>query len=231
MEVLLVGTLLHGCVQMVSTWLDLKSLLASLAGLPLATAFIARSRVRSKRPLWVQNLSLQSLSTLVRGPLILHDIWLRRPMIFQVAQGGKTIDLYKDYGEKIRSLITGTEKPDESPTDALARNRRVSALNTRITRKLFNEVILPHWRNTPLVDKLEWIEHREDGSERAPAGQVGISGDPGRVEDLAQAFVALHFSSFLLYSVRQIQNLVWSSSLGFVALAIAMNADSPQSPQ
>ncbi len=230
MEILLVAMLIHGCVQMLSMWQSLKSMLACLEPLPIARAFIARSRNHGKRPLWVQNLNLQSWSTLVRAPLLLHDIWLQQPQGLQVPGSQGTIDLYRDYATKMRALITATPETYQSRVDRLRRKRALDALNVRITKKLFTELLLPQWLSSPLVGRLEGAEGKEDG-ERALAGQVGIHGNPDKIEDLATAFVAMHFTPFLLYSIRQIQNLVWFLSLGFVSLAVSMNADSPQSPQ
>jgi hypothetical protein len=48
---------------------------------------------------------------------------------------------------------------------------------------------------------------------------------------LAQAFVALQYSMFINYGVRQIQNLTLTVSLGFGLLVVALNVYSFQSPQ
>jgi hypothetical protein len=217
---LLVATILHSCVQMARAWMDLKSFLASLGTLPLANFFIARSRTRSNRPIWVQNLNLQSLSALVRGPIVLHDIALHGDADIKT--------LYEHYRDEIRRLIA-----DEPITrvELLDRNEMANERNVEITTKLFNEIILPHWLSTPLVGKLESSSGKEAGAEYDPIAQVSIPGDPEKIWDLSQTFVALHFTPFLIYSVRQIRNFIWFLSLGFVSLALSMNTDSPQAPQ
>ena len=63
------------------------------------------------------------------------------------------------------------------------------------------------------------------------AKPVGFSGDHGSRGDLCQAFVAFHYASFLIYGVRQIQNLLVFLSLGSVLLLLSLNSYSLQSPQ
>jgi len=215
----LAAALLLSCVQMSRMWQDLKSFLTVLGTLPLASFFIARDRKQSNRPIWVQNLNLQSLSTLVRGPFVLHDIALMK----QEEIG----PLYQNYREQVRALVAG-EAP--SRAEQLTRYAAADKFSVTISERLFDKYVSPHWQNLPLVGKLETgtQEYRE---ERDPTGQLGIPGDPDKIADLAQAFLALHITPFLLYSVKQIRGIIWFLSLGFVGLAIAMNADAPQSPQ
>jgi hypothetical protein len=219
LQCLLVIAMLHSCIQISRMWFDLKSFLTCLGVLPLATSFIARDKVRSNRPIWVQNLNLQSLSTLVRGPLVLHDIALMDVDIRR---------MYESYADKVRNLIAGSAA---TRSELLTENKLAHDKNSEITTKLFHDIIRPRWLTSPLVGKLVTGNHNEDGYETEPVGRVGIPGDPDKISDLSQTFMALHFTPFLLYSVRQIQNLVWFLLLGFVALVLSMNADSPQSPQ
>ena len=58
-----------------------------------------------------------------------------------------------------------------------------------------------------------------------------MPGDPRSIPDLAGIFVALHYSPFLLYGVRQIQNLLWFPSVGFVLLMFSMSSYSFQAPR
>jgi len=219
LQVVLLAALLQSCVQMSVLWLDLRSFLAALGTLPLADFFIARSKAQTNRPIWVQSLNLQSLSTLVRGPLVLHDM---ARLADQPVR-----EMYEQYRDAIIELFKYDQSAKRS--DLLRRNRAASAKNLAITRTMLSQSILPHWRGTPLVGKVERADEKQ--VERDPAGQLGIRGEPSQIPDLAQTFVALHFTPFLLYCVKQIRSLIWFLSLGFVALALSMNADSPQSPQ
>ena len=116
-EVLSVTSLIHVCVQMINMWLDLKSFLNSLGAMPLVSSFLARARVRSNRPIWVQNLNLQSLSTLVRSPTILHDIALKQDGIKE---------LYEDYRTRSGACSTNPSTANLSQTNSLRPRRRSS---------------------------------------------------------------------------------------------------------
>jgi hypothetical protein len=80
------------------------------------------------------------------------------------------------------------------------------------------------------------VEHFDppsgSGAQEPPdRGYLEIDGDPTKPADLAETFVALHYSSFLMYAVRQIRNLMIFLSVGFVLLVISMNSYSHQAPE
>jgi hypothetical protein len=152
--------------------------------------------------------------------MILHDIALK----------GDPADqrMYEQYRSAIIELFVYEQSP--SRHQLLHSNRKASAKNALIAKKMLSQVIVPHWLGTALVGKLK-LNEKAVSSENDPTGQLGIRGEPGEIPDLAQTFVALHFTPFLIYCVKQIRSLIWFLSLGFVALALSMNADSPQSPQ
>ena len=79
------------------------------------------------------------------------------------------------------------------------------------------------------VSRKEEPEKKEPPPPHDPP--LKIPGDPKNVADLAEGFVALHYSLFLLYGMRQIQNLLWFPSIGFVLLMFSLNSYSFQSPQ
>ncbi|HTS76854.1 MAG TPA: hypothetical protein VMG40_11655 [Bryobacteraceae bacterium] len=229
LEMLLAGALLQAAMLMVRTWADLRSLLTTLGAMPLAKWFVPRSKARNRRPLWVQSLNLQSLSVTAREPTILHDISLKEPALLK--DGG--IDLYQEYRQAYIKLLDEPQDDNQKPTreQIWKQNDLLRNLNCKIAEKLYRGRVLDHLKGAPLVGRLELTDAKVAAAEPGSTTLVAIPGDPNKVEDLAQAFLALHFTPFLLYSVRQIQNLVWFLSLGFVALSIAMNADSPQSPR
>ncbi|HJZ95325.1 MAG TPA: hypothetical protein VKE70_02405, partial [Candidatus Solibacter sp.] len=49
--------------------------------------------------------------------------------------------------------------------------------------------------------------------------------------EVAESLVALHYSPYLVYCVRQIRNLLLSLSIGFLLLVASLNSYSYQSPQ
>ncbi len=221
LQSLMLAMMLHAGVQISALWSDLKSFLLSLGALPLAGAFIARSRSQSNRPVWVRSLNLQSLSMLVRGGTVVHDLSLRSGPEFQ--------RMFRQHQEDVRDLLMSPH-PGDTRADLIDRYKQIRSRAILIARGLFNETIRAHWRKTPLVGMLEQMREGKL-NESDPPGQIGIPGDPTEPGDLAQTFVALHLSPFLIYGVRQIRNLAWFLSLGFLLLAASLTTYSPQSPQ
>lgn len=221
LQSLMLAMILHACVQITALWSDLKSFLLSLGALPLAGAFIARSRSQSNRPVWVRSLNLQSLSMLVRGGTVVHDLSLRSGPEFQ--------RMFRQHQEDVRELLR-TPNAGDTRVDAIDHYKQIRSRASVIARGLFNETIRAHWKKTPLVGALEHMRESKL-NENDPPGQIGIPGNPLEPGDLAQTFVALHLSPFLIYGVRQIRNLAWFLSLGFLLLAASLTTYSPQSPQ
>jgi len=98
-------------------------------------------------------------------------------------------------------------------------------------------ILKPAWASEPQVGQMAGEPSSQPDEQAgkdaaAPTRQqpLNIPGDPNNVADLADTFVALHYSQFLLYGVRQIQNLLWFPCIGFVLLMFAMNSHSFQAP-
>ena len=92
----------------------------------------------------------------------------------------------------------------------------------RIATSMLAGDIATQWRVNPQAGELD----AEDA-----AKPVGFNGDHRSRGDLSQAFVAFHYASFLIYGVRQIQNLMVFLSLGFVLLIVSLSSYTLQSPQ
>lgn len=226
--------ILHAAVETTALWADLKSFLLSLGALPLASAFIARSRSQTNRPVWVRSINVQSVSMLVRGATILHDLGLLRPETVNRAFGvqgpfDELQDLMEGHREDVKNLV---QPPRESEGRLTIANRykEIRLRSASLAARLFNEIVLPYWRTTALVGSIDHSNATET-NENDPPGKVGIPGDPRSPGDLAQSYVAVHYSSFLLYAVQQLRNLAIFLSFGFVLLAISLTCYAPQSPQ
>ena len=94
------------------------------------------------------------------------------------------------------------------------------------------QVARDEWKSSALVQQHDPHTTEEDESQcsrrHAP---LEILGDPTKLNVLAETFVALHCSIFLLYGVSQIRNLLLFLSSGFVLLVISLNSFSHQSPR
>ena len=75
------------------------------------------------------------------------------------------------------------------------------------------------------------VSEDETAARRTDQSDPGKRSDYDKFGDLAQTFLALHYSIFVLYGVRQIQYLVAFLSVGFLLLVFSMSSYSFQSPQ
>ena len=108
----------------------------------------------------------------------------------------------------------------------------------RVLRRCSREVAEVRFDQIPMKD---WVGHRlvaESNPERRRKNElsgnehlVEVRGDPETPALLAETFVALHLSSFLVYGTRQIRNLLSFLPVGFVLLMISTNSYNVQSPQ
>ncbi len=78
-----------------------------------------------------------------------------------------------------------------------------------VASELMTEVLIPGW-----VARVLLLEGRAQDEASA------FSGDPKDAFDLAQNFVALQYTSFPIYALRQIQNLLWYLSVGFLLIVL-----------
>jgi hypothetical protein len=104
---------------------------------------------------------------------------------------------------------------------------RLRYCGAAIGHTLTEQIIVPEWRKRTLP----WEPFHLRPSERDTADMSDskeLSKDPYR---LAETFVALQFSMFINYGVRQIQNLVFAVSIGFALFVVGLNIYHFQAPQ
>jgi hypothetical protein len=196
----------------------LKSMLVSLNCLPLARAFARLEVQNGSQPIWFRRFHLQALDVPIRAAVILHDLERAGGGDFASLIGRRASHWRTGYTEAVRKLL----KPDNGFTRLERRDQyhELREAGGSVASELMAEVLIPGWlaRVLPL-------------EERAPDEAGAFAGDPKDAFDLAQNFVALQYTSFLIYSLRQIQNLLWYLSVGFLLIVLSMNAYSFQSPQ
>jgi hypothetical protein len=218
-----VTVLLLTCWQVVTLWSQLHSFLTALESIPLAHAFLPPSRSGSARPIWVRHLNLQSLDIHLRKRIVLHDLALSSP-------GGTVRTKEKVWYENYTDLIKGLVNFDATPgrtgrktrLEILSQQQALRSKSKEIATSMLEGEIANRLRSQPLAAELD----AED-----TAKPVGFTGDHRSRSDLSQAFVAFHFASFLIYGVRQIQNLMVFLSVGSVLLLLSLNSYPLQSPQ
>lgn len=213
------------CWEIVVLWGMLRQFLAALETLPLAWAFLPPSRTGAGRPIWVRHLNLQSLDIHMRKLTVLHDLVL---LPYAVETPEERNQWQVDFNQRVSDLATPTV--DVPGGSAIRKTRQQILMEYRALRETSKKIaggmlagsIDRQWRRNAQV----WELKAQD--ETKP---IGFSGNPRSAADLCETFVAFHFSSFVIYGVRQIQNLMLFLSLGFVLLTLSLNSYNIQSPQ
>jgi hypothetical protein len=254
----LILTISGTCVQVTITWRSLQGLLNTLNSLPISMAFTRLSDAGKRSPIWVRRLNLKSLDIPLRSSTVLHDIGLANlgelgGNDLQTAANSWVRTYWNAVGKLLEEekekrppppMSSGKRNPKDWIVSVLSWPRAnlpgkamATELITRsdlrrafysfwyVSASLAHEVsdrmLKPEWRARFLFWKPgpAALEKEESGE----AGQDAYS--------LALGFVALQYATFIIYAVRQIQNLLWSLSLGFVLLALALSSYNFQSPQ
>lgn len=101
-------------------------------------------------------------------------------------------------------------------------------VSASLAHEICDRMLIPEWRARvlPWKPRPAVSEKGETVAER----NVPVT-ERHDAYNLALSFVALQYAAFIIYAVRQIQNLLWSLSLGFVLLALALSSYNFQSPQ
>lgn len=233
------GLLLLTCWHIHSFWKSLHCFTTNLELLPLASAFIRVSPSGGNRPIWVRRSDLLSLEVHTKSVLVLHDLELLRNGLagqgLSPAMVGSWHGLYRD---QLANLLA--VDPSRTRCVLVAEHRNLWQLSKLIATSICKLTLMRDWQSEPLVRKMaaaagsqtEGLSSTEvDAPVFARQGPSSAPGQPDSILDLAEKFVALHYTPFLLYGVRQIQNLLWFPSIGFVLLMFSMNSYSFQAPQ
>jgi hypothetical protein len=221
LQILIVVLLLVTCASIRSLWGSLQDFLAAIATLPLAKAFTPIDESGADRPLWVRRLNLESIDLHIRALYELHNMdvvakelkdfepWWPERVVW--IKGGSDA-----YAEKVKALLE--VDPKRSRDKTFERTMEIRKESQAMAKGL---MLFLHdfWRTRPLLSP--------GSADGAPAAPDTLE----RFGRLAERSVALHYSSFVLYGVRQIQNLLIFLSTGFVLLMISLNCYSVQAPR
>jgi hypothetical protein len=230
LQLLLVVLLLLTCVHIRLLWRSLQSFLASLSMLPFARSFRPTDRSGADSPIWVRRLNLRSIDVRVQAMYVLHNMTILVPDALGLDPshatyllGLKTMTEY--YGQRIQELLKVDRRSREDTLYLTKAMRFASELIAEETLEFLRDF----WKAKPLVGP-EIAENPGAGAESV-AKQPTAPSPLDELAGLAQRFVTLHYSSFILYGVRQIQNLLLFLSSGFVLLMISLNCYTIQAPQ
>jgi hypothetical protein len=217
--------------------------LVSLNMLPLAGKSDTLGSDASKGPIWVRRLNLQSLDIPMRSVKLLHDMSLVEQRQLDAVSVSRD-DVERWFAEYRVALTSVFEERMAPKKDARFRElktrqeARIDACRLRdvsafLSDEICMRLLLPQWKVRPLA--------MTAGAGASSAGEASGSSGGRPVEtnvdskngiyELAKEFIALHFSIFALYGVRQIQNLILFLSVGFALLMVAMNSYNFQAPQ
>ena len=239
LQLLVAALLLLTCWHILVLWRSLHGFTTNLDILPLARAFIQVSPAGGNRPIWVRRFNLQSLEIHTNSVLVLHDMGLQPEQLanhgLSVARVNLWQRLYRD-----RIDVALRVDPPRGRKGLADGHRKLCLLSKLVASQMWQHILKPAWKSEPLVGKVAG-EPSSTPQDQTPKGQgtavpirqqpLNIHGDPKNVADLAETFVALHYSPFLLYGMRQIQTLLWFPSIGFVLLMFSMNSYNFQAPQ
>jgi hypothetical protein len=224
LHLLVIGSLLLTCVHIRLLWHSLQTFLAALSALPIARSFQPVNQFQADRPIWVRRLNLQSIEIHIQALYVLHNMTL-------LADGAVALDIslvkyiallktnHAQYQRDVENLLKVRERSRSATLRLTTAMRRV---NQKIAKDTF-EFLLKFWLKNQLLGPE--LTEKPDGDPKPAENPLD------QLADLAQKFVALHYSSFILYAVRQIQNLFIFVSSGFVLLMISLNCYSIQAPQ
>jgi hypothetical protein len=182
---------------------NLVSLLDLLAFLPLRTAFDHISRHWPRRPIWASARRLSRISVAKRMVSALHN---RRLILRQREDDLQR--LWKAVPERSSVLKSRI---------CLKKIRKYEGLCASLATEIVLQDLGPTWRAHPIEHD---TESAESNSEKRDLALRASCSD----------FVALQFSRFLMYVVRQVTAMAWCVSFALVMLMLTLNCYSPQAP-
>lgn len=237
LQILVTALLLLACLHVRILWKSLHAFTTVLDILPLSRAFLPVSSVGRNRPIWVRRFNFQNLDTHIESLLVLHDMRLQPEQLTARGLSSDLINAWQMIYQERMDQALKTE-PAEDREKLAAAHQALWRFNKSLAEQMWTMILEPARAAEPLMGKLadtsakkaEPSAGEKEDAPPSPQRPLEIRGDPRNIVDLAKTFVTLHYTPFLLYGVRQIQNLLWFPSVGFVLLMLAMTSYSFQAP-
>jgi hypothetical protein len=220
LQFVLITGLLSCAWQIQYLWRHLQTFVTGLNSLPIQNFFTRTFPPAGNRPIWVRRISVQSLSTPIRAAVIMSEL---APQVQSPYRQWKS-DFQHELQELLKMNADGNKKTRSKYLEQREDLRRTSLT---IAREVFKD-LYPQWAAMPLAEEyfptefLKKIKPNLKGAVLDPADDV---------YRLRSTLLALHYTPYLIYGVRQIQNLALGVSLGFPFLIFSVSTYEMQSPQ
>jgi hypothetical protein len=232
LQVLVAGLLLLTSWHIHSFWKSLHRFTTNLELLPLAHAFVRVGPASGNRPIWVKHSTLLSLEVHTNSVMLLHDMSLQPEELKR-----RGVSLLPFYNGLYRSALVTLLDSDHplKRYELHAWHHYLWRLSNIVSTRLL-PALRQAWADQPLFERMTAEPSPKESQDQDPQTSAfphrsGAPAEPESITPLAEKFVALHYTPFLLYAVRQIQNLLWLPSVGFVLLMLSMNSYNFQSPR
>ncbi len=227
LQVLVLFIVLFACRRCTVLCHLFQEFLSTLNSFPFTRSFRQWDQSIGRQPLWVRQLSLQSPNIPIDSAVVLHDL-SNSTLITECRDEQHEIrHFYLSYRNSLASFLAVQNDADRA--SVMCRHLSLRKLNTTIAAYVFNEVLLKKWRSEALFGSRE-----ADQTGSAVQGGSSASGAPPiprTFGDLAETFVALHYSAFLLYGVKQIRNALMFIPVGYILLVVSLTSYPLQSPR
>lgn len=207
-------------------WSTLRKFLDTLNNLAIGRHFVRLPEFDGSGPVWIRQMRPLSLANPVNSAIALHNLGRSDPISEDWSKSYwalanefiATCSLYRRDGNGT-GPITAKPKTREQIADAYKNFRFTAA---QFAYLLSKQIIVPYW----LEHRIPFLVKDLDvGNLRS----VSDEGDP-RYE-FAIRYVVLQFASYIAYTLRQLQNLLFCFVAGFVLLAFSLISYSFQDRQ
>ena len=205
------------CLRAFLVWRTLRSILVRLHYLPLVHVFTRFQQVGGSRHVWAQTLKLPAMDTVAISTPRIHDLSLLPKE--ELANYPKLADvkgLWADY-DKARCEFLVSNR-----TFCKQAVRKMRTASDTVAEALTSGILLPNWEANGYMPKPE--AGKDDKKPPADASR-------DRPYELAVEFVVLQYISFIRYVMRQLRNLAWLLSVGFLFVALSLSSYNFQAPQ
>jgi hypothetical protein len=219
--VLAVG-LLACAWQLNYLWHHLQTFIVALSTLPIRHFFTQSFPAAGNRPIWVRRISVQSLSTPIRAAVVLGELASNADAPIEAR-------MKDEFQTRLRALLSMKHDSGAKKTraDYVADRVLLRATSRAIAEKAF-PWLHDRWHGMPLTEEYfsaKFLEKIKPGPKR------DISGPERETVGLVSALLALHYTPYLVYCVRQIQNLALGASLALLLLIFSVSTYEMQAPQ
>ena len=229
LSIVISAIVLTAC-QVKQCWNALQQILIRLHALPLACSFRPVQTTGKSGPVWARRFNLQSLNIPTMSIVALHNLRVAADdstYSGDPVNSERVVKWFDSYRETLGNLIAGRRLvpregtfPKDEQLDRTAIRKEFGKLRYQgaaISHDLNGSVIVPDWSRSALSLRTPVL------ADKTQSENDCVELKPPSISETAQTFVALQYSMFINYGVRQIQNLLLAVSVGYGLLVAALN--------